>query len=147
MAAGEPLDPHYYAWREMVRGMPDLPVGQMIAHITPHLSEAEIKAYDAPFPDIRYKAGARTFPELAMVEPQMDGVKEAKAAMEFWNHEWSGQSFMVIGEKAADAKAMHTLHRQIKRCPAPLVLEEANHFVPEWGEQIALAALKAFGDL
>jgi hypothetical protein len=36
---------------------------------------------DAPFPDSRFQAGARTFPDLAL---------------KFWKEEWSGQSFMVM---------------------------------------------------
>jgi len=32
-------------------------------------------------------------------------------------------------------------------CPEPLVLSEAGHFVPEWGEPVARAALCSFGDL
>ena len=32
-------------------------------------SDAEIAAYDAPFPDDRYKAGARQFPALVPAAP------------------------------------------------------------------------------
>ena len=147
LPTGEPLGPHYDEWRSLVRKMPDLPVGQLIRHITPQLSDEETAAYDAPFPDSRFKAGARTFPELAMVEPGMPGVEEAKQAVHFWKHEWAGQSFMAIGTKAADADAMHGLRDCIQGCPAPLMLPEADHFVLEWSDEAAQAALKFFGDL
>ena len=147
LPAGEPLGPHYEEWRSLVREMPDLPVGQLIRHITPQLTDEEVAAYDAPFPDSRFKAGARTFPELAMVEPEMEGVPEAKEALRFWKEEWTGQSFMAIGGKAPDAETMHTLRSQIQGCPAPLVLPDADHFVPEWGGQVAQAALRSFKDL
>ena len=39
------------------------------------------------------------FPELAMVEPGMEGVAESEAALRFWREEWAGQSFMAIGAK------------------------------------------------
>ena len=147
LPVGKALGPHFYEWREMVRTMPDLPVGQMIRKVTPQLTDEQTAAYDAPFPDVRYKAGVRVFPELAMVEPEMDGVAEAQAAVRFWSEEWSGESFMAIGAKAPDGDDMQTLRGQIRGCPEPLMLQEADHFVPEWGGEVALAALRAFGDL
>ena len=144
---GEPLGPHFYEWRSLVRKMPDLPVGETIRNITPQLTDQEMAAYDAPFPDSSFKAGVRTFPELAMVEAGMEGVAEAQAALRFWHEEWEGRSFMAIGEKDADREATETLRYLIRGCPEPLVVTEAGHFVQEWGEPVALAALRHFGDL
>lgn len=104
-------------------------------------------AYDAPFPDNRFEAGARKFPELAMVEPEMEGVAEARAAVKFWSEEWTGKSFIAIGAKAPDMDDMQTLRSKIRGCPEPLILKDADHFVPEWGEPVARAALRSFGDL
>jgi len=147
LPVGKPLGPHFCEWRTLVRKNPDLPAGQFIRAITPQLTDQEMEAYDAPFPDIRFKAGARTFPDLAMVEPGMEGVTEAEEAVRFWKDEWSGQSFMAIVAKDADADATKALHSQIRGCPEPLVVAEADHFVPEWGEPIARAALHSLGDL
>jgi haloalkane dehalogenase len=146
LPVGKPLGPHFYEWRSLVRSTPDLPVGQFIRATAPQLTNQEMAAYDAPFPDTRFQAGARTFPDLAMVEPEMEGVAEAEAAVRFWK-EWSGQSFMAIGAKDPDVEAMQTLRKQIRGCPEPLVLPEAGHFVQEWGEPVARAALRSFGDL
>jgi haloalkane dehalogenase len=139
---GKPFGPHFYEWRAMVRQMPDPPVGQMIRKVTPQLTDEDTAAYDAPFPDVRFKAGVRTFPELAMVGPDMDGVAEAQAAVRFWSEEWTGKSFMAIGAKAPDSDDMQALRSQIRGCPEPLMVEEADHFVPEWGRTVAQAALK-----
>lgn len=147
LPVGKPLGPHYYEWRSLVRNTHDLPVGQWMRDSGARLSDAEMAAYDAPYPDRRFQAGARTFPDLAMVEPDMDGVAEAIAAVKFWSDEWSGHSFMAIGAKDPDVDTMQTLRRQIRRCPEPLVLAEAGHFLQEWGEPVARAALRAFGDL
>ena len=87
------------------------------------------------------------FTELVMVEPGMEGVAESEAAGRFWREEWAGQSFMAIGAKDPDAPAMYTLRGQIRDCPEPLVLSDAGHFVPEWGEPVARAAIRSFGDL
>jgi len=147
LPVGKPLGPHYYEWRSLVRKTPDLPVGQVIRQITPQLTDLEMAAYDAPFPDITFKAGVRTFPELAMVAPKMEGIAEAEAALRFWKEEWTGQSFMAIGGKDADRGTMDTLRSQIRGCPEPLVVTEADHFLPEWGEPVARAALRYFGDI
>lgn len=146
LPVGEPLGPHYYQWRSLVRSTPDMPVGQWIREAAPGLTDAEMAAYDAPFPDIRYKAGARTFPDLAMVEPQLPGVDEAVAAQRFWE-QWTGQSFMAIGAKDPDVGTMQDLHTHIHGCPPPVTFPDAGHFVQEWGEPVARAALSHFGDL
>ena len=41
--------------------------------------------------------------------------------------------------------AMHALRRLIRNCAPPLELAEAGHFVQEWGDEVALAALNHFG--
>ncbi len=41
---------------------------------------------------------------------------------------------------------MEKMHALIRGCPPPLVIKDAGHFVQEWGEEIARAALKSFGD-
>ncbi len=145
LPVGEPLGAHYYEWRALVRGTPDPPVGAWMRQAAPGLTEAEIAAYDAPFPDIRFKAGVRTFPDLAMVEPDMPGVAEAKAAARFWAEEWAGPTFMAIGAAHADAGAMQALRATIRGCPEPLILPGVGHFVPEEGDAVARAALRAFG--
>jgi haloalkane dehalogenase len=44
------------------------------------LSETEMAAYDAPFPDESFKAGARRFPALVPITPEHGSVAENKAA-------------------------------------------------------------------
>lgn len=147
LPVGQELGPHFYQWRSLVRGTPDLPVGQWMRDAAPQLTDREVAAYDAPYPDSRFQAGARTFPDLAMVTPDMAGVSEARAAQEFWSKDWTGESFMAIGAKDPDVATMHALRKQIRGCPAPMVLPEAGHFVQEQGQEVARAALRAFGDL
>ncbi len=57
-------------------------VGRLIAQtITQYdLPDGIIAAYDAPYPDNSYKAGAAIFPLLVPISPDMDGAKEMKAA-------------------------------------------------------------------
>jgi len=57
-------------------------VGRLVAQtISSYELPADvIAAYDAPFPDDSYKAGAAVFPSLAPIAPEMAGAAEMKAA-------------------------------------------------------------------
>lgn len=57
-------------------------VGRLVAQTITHyeLPPEIVAAYDAPFPEDRYKAGAAVFPSLAPISPDMPGAKEMKAA-------------------------------------------------------------------
>jgi haloalkane dehalogenase len=62
--------PAFRAWREFSQTVPELPVGQILQRATEtELSAAVVAAYDAPFPDESYKAGARRFPALVPATP------------------------------------------------------------------------------
>ncbi len=146
---GDHLGDGFQSWKDYVAGRPNMNCGALMKRACPHLTELEAQAYEAPFPDQRHKAGVRRFPQLVMVEPGMEGIETAKRALKFWQTEWEGESFMAIGAKdpVLGLKVMKQLRKAIRRCPEPMVLEEAGHFVQEWGEPIAHAALKKFGDL
>ncbi|KCZ90906.1 haloalkane dehalogenase [Hyphomonas jannaschiana] len=149
IATGASPSEGFDAWKAYSASQPDLDVAALMKRGTPILSDAEAAAYGAPFPDISYKAGVRRFPELVMVAPDMEGVKTSKRAVEWWGREWHGDTFMAVG--AADPvlgpPVMDELRGQIRNCPEPMIIEEAGHFVQEWGEPVARAALKAFGEL
>ena len=134
-------------WRAYSNSQTDLPVGKLIQRGKPELSAAEVAAYDAPFPDPRYKAALRAFPNLVPDGDDAPGAALSRAAREFWHEGWSGQSFMAIGMKdpvLGDAP-MRALQKTIHGCPPPLEVAEGGHFVQEWGAPIAAAALDHFG--
>lgn len=143
---GESLGMGFQSWRDYVASKPDMDCGALIKRACPHVSEAEAACYEAPFPDQSYKAGVRRFPELVMIKPEMAGVQTTRRAAEFWKNEWLGQSFMAIGAKdpVLGVEVMNDLRKTIRNCPEPMILEEAGHFVQEWGDQVAKAALKHF---
>ncbi len=57
-------------------------VGRLIAQTITHyeLPAEIIAAYDAPYPDDSFKAGAAVFPSLVPISPEMPGAAEMKAA-------------------------------------------------------------------
>lgn len=55
----------WWDFHDFVARTPDLPIGVLVsAGCTGQLDPAVVAAYDAPFPDATYKAGARAFPDL-----------------------------------------------------------------------------------
>lgn len=135
-------------WRDYVASTPDLAVGKLMARSVGHLTPEEAAAYDAPFPGPEYKAGVRTFPALVPIEKDMDGVEVSLQAIHWWSGEFTGHSFMAVGVKdpVLGVPVMEKIHDIINRCPTPLLIEDGGHFLQEWGDQVARAALAAWGD-
>ena len=60
----------FFAWQQFAADAPSLPIGQIINFgTTTDLAAEVIAAYDAPYPDDDYKAGARVFPKLVPSTP------------------------------------------------------------------------------
>ncbi|QDZ00004.1 alpha/beta fold hydrolase [Nitratireductor mangrovi] len=146
LATGVAPSDGFMQWRAYVAANPDLAVGKLMKRSCPHLTDAEASAYDAPFPDVSYKAGVRRFPAMVMTDPDMDGVETSKRAAKFWREAWRGQSFMAIGaqDPVLGVDVMQAMRKLIRGCPEPLVLPDAGHFVQEWGEEVARSALASF---
>jgi haloalkane dehalogenase len=146
-ATGEtPLGDGFKAWQLFNRSQPDMDVAALMQRGTAVLSDAEAAAYGAPFPDVTYKAGVRQFPELVPGEPDAPGAVISQKSRDWWRDTWSGQSFMAVGasDPVITPNAMKYMHSLIRGCPEPMIIEEAGHFVQEWGEPIARAALASF---
>lgn len=137
----------FVAWRTWVNQNPDMAVGKLMKRACPHLSEAECAAYDAPFPDARYKAGVRRFPNLVPAHPDAPGALASRRARDWLRREWSGRTFMAVGmqDPVLGPPVMEALRKDIRGCPEPFELPEAGHFVQEWGEEVARKTLEAWG--
>lgn len=148
LGIGRSPGPGFDAWKAFVAAKPDFDIATLMKRSVAGLSDEEAAAYDAPFPDARYRAGVRRFPALVPVEPGMEGVAESQRAAEFFRERWAGKSFMAIGmqDPVLGAPVMHALARLIRGCPAPVELPHAGHFTQEHGEEIARRALATFGD-
>lgn len=140
------LSKGFLDWRAWVRKNPDMSAGRLLKLTCPHLSKAECDAYDAPFPDIRYKAGVRRFPEMVPDRPDAPGAELSRRAREWLRNKWTGQVFMAVGMKdpVLGPPVMQALQNDIRHCPEAYEHSEAGHFVQEWGEEIARKALAAF---
>ncbi|MBY0318492.1 MAG: alpha/beta fold hydrolase [Reyranella sp.] len=140
-----PLLQGFLDWRAFSNGRPDMDIAGLMRRACPHLAAAEAAAYGAPFPDASYKAGVRRFPNLVPDRPDADGAALSRAARTFWRERWNGRSLMAIGMKdpVLGPPVMRALYNDIRNCLPPIEIAEGGHFVQEWGESIAKAAVAA----
>ena len=143
------LTPGFVAWRQFVRDNPGFDIPALMKRACPELSDEELAAYEAPFPDDRYRAGVRRFPDMVPDRPDAPGAELARQAREWLGNEWSGESFAAVGtqDPVLGVPVMQQVAAMIRGCPDPIILEDAGHFAQESGEEIARAALIHWGDL
>jgi len=142
-----PLTQGFIDWRAWCARNPDMAVGKLMARACPLLSPAEAAAYEAPFPDIRFKAGVRRFPQLVPDALDAGGAALSRRARQWWQAAWTGRTAMVIGmtDPVLGPPVMRALAATIRGCPPPIEVAEAGHFVQEWAPLFMPRALDALG--
>jgi haloalkane dehalogenase len=84
MFTGEqPMSEAWHRFRNFVERTEDLPVSLLVRNACARGMDDEVAAgYDAPFPTLESKAGARAFPLILPTSPQMPGAAAGKRALE-----------------------------------------------------------------
>lgn len=86
----EPMSEAFNTWRRFSLAVSDLPVRRIIRSGMAHgdrLPDEVLAAYEAPFPDRTFKAGARAFPALVPVhsdQPGADAMRRARQVLSGW---------------------------------------------------------------
>jgi haloalkane dehalogenase len=81
LPTGESIGTGFDGWRAFSQATPEFKTGRIVAGgCLRELTSAEVAAYDAPYPDESYQAGARQFPVLVPVTAEHASVAENKAA-------------------------------------------------------------------
>jgi haloalkane dehalogenase len=117
MPEGSGATPAFDAWLAFSQSVPIFPTGMIInGGSVRELSEAERNGYEAPYPDESYKAGARQFPALVPVKPDMPSVNENQQAWKVLER-FEKPFLTAFGDqdpitKGADAR----LHARIPGC-------------------------------
>lgn len=77
----QPMGAAFENWRAYSQEVPEFRAGRIVYGGTVgKLTETEVAAYDAPFPEARYQAGARQFPMLVPVRPDDPAAGPNRAA-------------------------------------------------------------------
>jgi haloalkane dehalogenase len=137
---GKP-SPAFLAWQQFSQTTPVFKVGKIVNGGTfRQLSEAEMDAYDAPFPDESYKAGARIFPALVPTVPEQAGAAENLKAWEVLS-QWEKPFLTTFSDKdPITAGADQALQARIPGAQGQphTIIEDGGHFLQEdQGPEIA----------
>lgn len=121
-------------WQEEAANSPDLAVGRVVAGAcTTDLDDAVVAAYDAPYPDQSYKAGAQSFPALipsAPDDPSADWVRKSREILAGWTKPF----LTVYGAQDPIGGAADAMFQQLvpgTRGQNHVRLDDAGHNAPE----------------
>lgn len=80
------LSEAFLAWQDFSRTSPSFDVGSIVQAATvTQLPDDVVAAYNAPFPDDRYMAGARIWPSLVPTSPDQPGAEENRKAWQVFS--------------------------------------------------------------
>lgn len=127
-------------WVEYVANTPDLPIGTIVNNGTAarDLSPEIIAAYDAPFPDASYKAGAQRWPLMVPTSPDAEAVPYMLEAREKLS-QWDKPALVMFSDKDPITRGGDRFFRMmIPTASERITIEDAGHFLQEEkGEEIA----------
>ncbi len=135
LPAGErPLGAGFEAWRTYSQQTPEFNIGRIVDGGTARaLDDAEIAAYDAPFPDESYKSGARQFPMLVPDGPDDPAVPANRAAWEVLKR-WEKPFVCAFGDSDPVTRGADTVLQELIPGAAGqphITLEGVAHFSQE----------------
>jgi len=133
----------FLAWRSYVENHPDLQIGRSILGGMAHpenITKEVVAAYEAPFPNIKYKAGAAMWPLLVPISPDNPASAEMQHAREILS-KWDKPALVMFSDKdpitGGGDKFFRSLIPTAKDQPE-IVIKDAGHFLQEEkGEEIS----------
>jgi haloalkane dehalogenase len=136
----------FLAWRRYSQETPEFHVGGIVrGGCVTDLPPEVIAAYDAPFPDDRYKAGARQFPVLVPISPDDPAAAPNRKAWEALLR-WEEPFLTAFGDSdritRAGAPVLQAMIPGAKGQPHTTI-EGAGHFLQEdKGEELAAVVVE-----
>jgi haloalkane dehalogenase len=110
------------------------------------LSEDEVRAYNAPFPDEAYKAGARQFPSLVPIMPDNPAIEANRAAWRVFE-QWEKPFLTAFSDSdPVTAGGFRRFQETVPgaRGQAHVTIEGAGHFLQEQAPEQLVATIDAF---
>ncbi len=144
-------------WRNFVESTPDLPIGKIMKAAFHGLDEENpvgkgsdmtdevVKAYEAPFPSPKYKAGARAWPLMVPEKPEDEAAPELKTTQEFLPS-WNKPALVMFSDQDPITRGGDVYFRYFlptAKDQPEITIKGAGHFLQEEkGEEIAEHIIK-----
>ena len=143
----EKIPKAFHIWRAFAMYSPWFPIGKIVRFgCAQGLSDEAVAAYDAPYPNSRYKVGARVFPTLVPIDPS-DPAREANERAWDMYKAWTKPFITLFATRDPVTKGGERMWQKLVPGAANqnhTKIRGAGHFVQEdKGEEVA-QALVAF---
>ena len=136
----------FHIWRAFAMYSPWFPIGKIVRFgCAQGLSDEAVAAYDAPYPNSRYKVGARVFPTLVPIDPSNPARQANERAWDMYKA-WTKPFITLFSTRDPVTKGGERMWQ--KRVPGAegqnhTKIRGAGHFVQEdKGEEVAQALVE-----
>ena len=140
------LGSNYINWIDSNINNDNLNVRALMARTNRILNLSECNAYEAPFPDQSYKLALQLLPSLFPSSEEKEGYQLTLKVEKWWKENSLDKCFILGSAKdpLIPLEKMKLLSQIISTDEITHVINNAGHFVPEWGMEFGYELFSQF---